>query len=40
MSISDVLKQARSEVEFSQEEDAEKIGVSRQTISNWETGKS
>lgn len=40
MSISEVLKQARSEAKLSQEEAAEKIGVSRQTMSNWENGKS
>ena len=40
MSISEILKQARSETDLSQEAAAEKIGVSRQTMSNWETGKS
>ena len=40
MSIGEVIKQARSEKGFSQEVMAEKIGVSRQTLSNWETGKS
>jgi len=38
--ISEKLKQARSAVRLSQEAVAEKVGVSRQTISNWETGKS
>ena len=40
MSIGEVLKQARAAAELSQEEIAEKVGVSRQTISNWENGKS
>ena len=40
MSISEILKQARSEAGLSQEVAAEKIGVSRQTMSNWENGKS
>jgi len=40
MSINEVLKQARSETSFSQEDIAEKIGVSRQTVSNWENGHS
>ena len=40
MSIGEVLKQARSEAELSQEDVAEKVGVSRQTVSSWENGKS
>jgi len=40
MSICEVLKQARAEADLSQEAAAEKVGVSRQTMSNWETGKS
>ena len=40
MSIGEVIKQVRSEKGFSQEVMAEKVGVSRQTLSNWETGKS
>jgi len=40
MSIGEVLKQARAEINLSQEEIAEKVGVSRQTISNWENGRS
>jgi len=40
MSISEVLKQARAEAELSQEDAAEKVGVSRQTVSSWENGKS
>jgi transcriptional regulator with XRE-family HTH domain len=34
------LKQARLAANLTQEELAEKIGVSRQTISNWENGRS
>jgi len=40
MSIGDLIKQARISAELTQEDVAEKIGVSRQTISNWENGKS
>ena len=40
MSIGEKLKQARSATEFTQEAIAEKTGVSRQTMSNWENGKS
>jgi len=40
MSIGEVLKQARAAIGLSQEEVAEKVGVSRQTISNWENGRS
>ena len=40
MSIGEVLKQARAAIGLSQEEIAEKVGVSRQTISNWENGRS
>jgi len=40
MSIGEVLKQARSEAGLSQEDVAEKVGVSRQTVSSWENGKS
>lgn len=39
MKICYKLRQARMEHGYSQEELAEKAGVSRQTISNWETGK-
>lgn len=39
MTIGQKLKQARIEKGYSQEELAEKANVSRQTISNWETGK-
>ena len=40
MNICEILKQSRVDAELSQEAAAEKIGVSRQTMSNWETGKS
>ena len=40
MSVCEVLKQARLDADLSQEAAAERIGVSRQTMSNWETGKS
>jgi len=40
MSIGEKLKQGRLSTDLTQEELAEKIGVSRQTISNWENGKS
>ena len=40
MSIGEILKQARMVSALSQEDVAEKVGVSRQTMSNWENGKS
>lgn len=40
MDIGSKLKSARNEAKFTQEEIAEKLGVSRQTISNWENSKS
>jgi len=40
MNICEILKQARVDAGLSQEAAAEKVGVSRQTMSNWETGKS
>ena len=40
MDIGSRLKNARNDANFTQEEIAEKIGVSRQTISNWENSKS
>ena len=40
MNISNQIKNYRKQKNLSQEELAEKIYVSRQTISNWETGKS
>ena len=39
MDIGNKLKSARMNCNFTQEFVAEKIGVSRQTISNWETNK-
>ena len=39
MDIGNMLKTARSEAGMTQEKAAEALGVSRQTISNWETGK-
>ena len=40
MSIAKRLKQARLAANMTQEGVAEKVGVSRQTMSNWENGKS
>lgn len=40
MDIGSKLKNARNDANFTQEEIAEKLGVSRQTISNWENCKS
>lgn len=40
MEIKDMIKKARTERELTQEQAAETLLVSRQTISNWETGKS
>lgn len=40
MEIGSKLKDARMKTEFTQEQIAEQIGVSRQTISNWENNKS
>lgn len=40
MKICDKIKEARLNVGLTQEQAAEKIMVSRQTISNWENGKS
>lgn len=39
MEISEKLQNKRKEMNLTQEEIAEKIHVSRQTISNWETGR-
>ncbi|MGX6979270.1 helix-turn-helix domain-containing protein [Vagococcus elongatus] len=39
MELSQKLKNRRKEIKLTQEEVAEKIHVSRQTISNWETGR-
>lgn len=40
MNINEKLKQARIAVNLTQEAVAEKVGVSRQTMSNWENGRS
>lgn len=40
MELSAQIKKYRAELGLSQEELAEKVYVSRQTVSNWETGKS
>lgn len=40
MDISEKIKQARMSASLTQEDVAEKLGVSRQTISSWENGKS
>ena len=39
MEIGSIIRNARSDAKLSQEQAAEALGVSRQTISNWETGK-
>ena len=40
MALSSQIKKYRTELGLSQEELAEKVYVTRQTVSNWETGKS
>ena len=40
MEIGSKIKEARAKTALTQEQVAEKLGVSRQTVSNWETGKS
>lgn len=40
MELSSQIKKYRTELGLSQEELAEKVYVTRQTVSNWETGKS
>ena len=40
MEIGQLLKNARNQCALTQEQAAEALGVSRQTVSNWETGKS
>ncbi len=40
MEISTLIKKSRNESGLTQEQAAESLGVSRQTISNWENGKS
>ena len=39
MEVGTQIKKYRNDIQLSQEELAEKVHVSRQTISNWETGK-
>ena len=39
MDIGSKIKNARNKAGFTQEQTAESLGVSRQTISNWENGK-
>ena len=40
MNIADKIRNARTNKEYTQEQAAEKLLVSRQTVSNWENGKS
>ncbi|MBQ5952187.1 MAG: helix-turn-helix transcriptional regulator [Lachnospiraceae bacterium] len=40
MDIASKIRNSRTEARLTQEQAAEHLGVSRQTISNWETGKS
>ena len=40
MRIADQIKSARIQKEYTQEQSAENLMISRQTISNWENGKS
>ena len=40
MEIGTLIKNARNNAGMTQEQAAEALGVSRQTVSNWETGKS
>ena len=40
MEISALIKKSRNEASLTQEQAAEALGVSRQTVSNWENGKS
>ncbi len=40
MEIRNKIKGARTQIGLTQEEAAESLKVSRQTISNWENGKS
>ena len=39
MEIGSIIREARNNAKLSQEQAAESLGVSRQTVSNWETGK-
>ena len=40
MEIGTKIKRARNEAKLTQEQAAEALGVSRQTVSNWENGGS
>ena len=40
MEISEWLKNGRQKINITQEQLADKLGVTRQTISSWETGRS
>lgn len=40
MMIADKIKAARTKKEYTQEQVAESLSISRQTLSNWENGKS
>lgn len=40
MEIGTIIRNARNEASLTQEQAAESLGVSRQTISNWENNKS
>lgn len=39
MDIGSKIKQARAEAKITQEQAAEALGISRQTLSNWENEK-
>ena len=39
MDINEKIKNARVQAHLTQEDAADKLGVSRQTMSNWENGK-
>ena len=40
MEIGSIIRKARTEQKLTQEQAAEALGVSRQTVSNWENGRS
>lgn len=40
MEIGAIIKKARNNAGLTQEQSAEALGVSRQTVSNWENAKS
>lgn len=39
MTIGEILKEKREQLGYTQKEVAQKLYVSRQTVSNWEIGK-